>query len=546
MSSERRMPVVLCWHMHQPEYRLAGAGPALLPWVYLRALKDYADMASHLEAVPAARVVVNFAPVLLDQLEDYARQLTDYMQAGTVPREPCLAALVTLPPAGPARAAIVGVCVRGVLQRAMSRFEPYARLIQYARDALAAGGAGLLSDETCRDLLVWHHLAWLGESVRQDARAMAWCQQGGGYTADQRNELLNLIGEVLRPLLARYAALARTGQVELSMTPYYHPLLPLLIDFSSARDAAPDVALPPAPYPDGRERCRWHLAEGIACFERVFGVRPRGCWPSEAALSTAALGLIDEAGFAWTASSQSVLTASLWRHGVGGANPHQPYRLPGSGVTCFFRDDQISDRVGFVYKDWRPEDAVNDLVHRFDELARQGAGFVAVILDGENPWEHYPANGIDFVRGLYRALSVHPRLRMATFADWLADHELPAAELPAVAAGSWVHGQLLTWVGHPEKNHIWSLLIDAKRRFDEAPRDEHLLRLLGACEGSDWFWWPGAYQDAGAVADIDRVFRSHLSELYRAMGLAPPSVLERSLVTGIADGAGSGTMQRSG
>ncbi len=297
----------------------------------------------------------------------------------------------------------------------------------------------------------------------------------------------------------------------------------------------PGAALPGQPYPEGAERAAWHLRDGRARFEAVFGLHPRGCWPSEAAVCERTAKLLDAEDFEWFATSQSVQNATLHRHGETSAGGYaSAYRVRGNRMTCFFRDDGLSDRVGFVYKDWQPRDAVADLVQHLEQVATRRADRTVVLaLDGENPWEHYPENGIQFVRGLYGTLSEHPRLRMVTFAQCLDEGiGKTCPELPTLVAGSWVHGQLLTWIGHAEKNRAWELLIEAKRRYDtKLNHSESARHALGACEASDWFWWPGANNPAAPVADFDRMFRAHLTNLYRELGEPAPAVLGRPFAT---------------
>ena len=542
MSSDARGRVVVLWHMHQPEYRVAGV--PRLPWTYLHALRAYTDMASHLEAVPGARAVVNFSPVLLDQLLDLAAQAQAAALTGGVPREPLLAALLQTP-AGPARRAVLSACVRAHDRNTRDRFTDYARLSAQATQALRAGDAAIaaLPESQVADLVVWYHLVWLGESVRlADARSAALVAQHGNFQPAQRRALLELVAELLARLLPRYRALAASGRVELSMTPYFHPLVPLLLDFGSAREAAPGAALPARPYPGGLERARWHVRAGRRRFAEVFGAEPKGCWPSEAAVSQGTADLLAAEGFQWIATSQSVQMATLRRHGEH-LDPHScTYHLVGNGLRCFFRDDGLSDRIGFVYKDWQPHDAVADLLQHLEQLSAKRPGRTIVLaLDGENPWEYYPENALPFLRGFYEALASHPRLRPVTLADCLDEPVSGLPELPSLVAGSWVHGELLTWVGHAEKNRAWELLIAAKERFDaaHAPSPQALAQL-GICEGSDWFWWPGAQNPASPVADFDALYRGHLAELYRLLGAAPPTALAQPFATARIAGEGPG------
>ncbi len=561
MPAERPLKVVLCWHMHQPEYRDLVSGEYQLPWTYLHAIKDYADMAAHLEAVPGMRAVVNFAPVLLEQLRDYDAQLQAYLRDGGPIRDPLLAALdePALPVRPEERLALVKACLRAN-RRHMIEAYPRYRLLAEMADWMGErqGPVAYLSEEYLADLLVWYHLAWLGETVRrEDPRVARLMAKGGHFTLHERRELLEVIAELIGGLLGRYRRLAEGGRVELAMSPYGHPMLPLLLDLEAAREAQPKIQLPLLrPYPGGEERARWHLEEGLRVFEACFGHRPAGCWPSEGGLSEATLRLLGEHGFRWTATGESVLAHSLDAAGQareGRGWLFRPYRLEGSGAVpaCFFRDDGLSDLIGFSYADWRADDAVADLVGHLENIARQVAGdpqaVVSIILDGENAWEHYPYNGYFFLRQLYERLAEHPGLEPTTFADCL-DQGLAPRPLPRLVAGSWVYGTFSTWIGDPDKNRGWELLGRAKEAFDRARASGYLAgpalaaaeRQLAACEGSDWCWWFGDYNPAETVSDFDRLYRMHLGNLYHLVGEEPPEELAHHVSHGADGGPGAG------
>ncbi|WP_029922596.1 glycoside hydrolase family 57 protein [Nevskia soli] len=531
MPADPRAPVAILWHMHQPEYRVEGI-PAL-PWAYLHGLRAYTDMASHLEAVPEARAVVNFSPVLLDQLLELAQQAQAALAHGTPPSEPLMAALLAPPPRA-MRVHLLEICLHGHQRNAKYRYEEYYRLAVEVSAALDAGEAAVssLPEQSITDMVIWYHLIWLGESVRRtDSRAIALMVHRRNFSTEHRVSLLTLVADLLSGIVPRYRALGDSGQVELSMSPYFHPILPLLVDFESAREAAPGVPLPASSYPGGRDRALWHLRKGQELFWEVFGIRPRGCWPSEAAVSQDTAALLQSAGFTWFASSQSVQRASTPKAADRDATDSCVCRLQGIPLVGFFRDDGLSDNIGFTYKDWEPQHAVADLVDHLDSLSKRRNGQVVVLaLDGENPWEYYADNGIDFVRGLYLALTTHPRLRMTTFANHLDENPAALPELPSLSAGSWVYGQLLTWIGSSSKNHAWDLLIEAKRCFDASTHPSpSAQRAMGVCEGSDWFWWPGMPHPGAAVAEFDHLFRAHLKALYRALGTEPPEALNHPL-----------------
>jgi len=548
---ERTIDVVLCWHMHQPSYLVSGEFTA--PWVYLHGLKDYSDMAAHLESIPGARAVVNFVPVLLDQLEVYNARLARHAPGAGDLGDPLLDALASgrVPEDPAARLELIRSCFQVNEHRVLPRYPRFAELARIAAP-LEVDHVDYLSDQFVLDCLVWLHLGWLGESVRLgDNRARRLEAKGHHFDASDREDVIRIVTEELARLVPRYAALAADGKVELSMSPWGHPILPLLLDFEAAREAMPDVALPAAAgaYPDGAARARWHLERGLEVFVRYFGRRPSGCWPPEGALSNDTIGLLRDMGFRWTASGGGVLGNSLAAHGLEPGCSHVPFS-PGAGdVRCFFRDDTLSDLMGFAYKDWAAADAVNDLIGRLEGIAKvcdHPNPVVSIILDGENAWEHYQHNGWEFLQLLYSRLAEHPQMRLTTF-EALLDAEAGAGHpLPGIVCGSWVYGTLSTWIGDPDKNRAWDQLIEAKREYDlragATGVESATAELLAVCEGSDWFWWLGDHHAPATVRRFERLYRSHLRALYGALSAPDPGLDEAPASQGGAGEPGGGTM----
>ena len=565
MTSAAPLPVVLLWHMHQPQYQDALTGQYVLPWTYLHAIKDYTDMAAHLEANPDARAVFNFTPVLLEQIESLAQAVIEHLRSGSALPDPVLALLGPDPvPDGPAaRLASLRACLRAQRKQMIERFGPYLELASIAETLATTERVSYASDQFIHDLAVWYHLAWLGETVRRtDSLVSRLTEQGRGFTAEQRRELLALIGNQLSSIVPRYRRLSEGGQCELSVTPYGHPIVPLLLDFQSAREAMPNLPLPHyAAYPGGAERADWHVREGLRLFTRTFGVQPAGCWPSEGAISRATLDVLDRSGFKWAASSANVLHGSLQRGGAPAGHAardpqafNRPYRLADTSLMQFFREDTLSDLIGFTYATWHGDDAAHNLVEALAQLARQYANspghVVLIALDGENAWEHYPFNGYYFLRALYSLLAAHPLLELTTLGECVSRNLKPAT-LPQVMTGSWVHGTLTTWMGDASKNRAWELLCEAKLAFDAAvPGLDPARRLaaerqLALCESSDWFWWFGDYNPAEAVSQFDALYRRQLSRLYDRLGRPAPESLAQPIATGRGSPEHGGVMRRS-
>jgi alpha-amylase/alpha-mannosidase (GH57 family) len=572
MSASRRLDFVLVWHLHQPDYRDHASGEFMLPWVYLHAIKDYTDMAWHLEQHPGMRAVVNWVPVLLDQMEDYAEQF----DSGKL-RDPLLRLLArdeAHPLSGAERALLAERCLDANAAAMMRHYPPYQRLYELFRQFEAQGQAApaYLSDRFFYDALTWYHLAWTGETVRRESELVTRLMAvGEHFTCEQRRALFQLIGEIVRGVVGRYARLAAAGRIELSTTPHAHPLAPLLLDFACAREAEPNAQLPGSShYPGGRARVEAHLEAALASHARRFGAAARGLWPAEGAVSEGLLRLLVGKSLTWAASGERVLANSLAAAGRG-AEPrshylYRPYRLETApDLLLFFRDDDLSDRIGFEYRHWHGSDAAANFIGELERIAAQAPQqerpLVSVILDGENAWEHYPYNAYYFLHELYRALESHAYIRPTTYAAFLrgspggADAGAPPAaarKLERLVAGSWVFGNFSTWIGSADKNRAWDLLCAAKQSYDlvrasgrlDAGRSAAAARQLADCEGSDWFWWFGDYNSSAAVASFDRLYRAKLAYLYRLIGLPAPAALAEPISHGHGAPEGGGSMRR--
>jgi alpha-amylase/alpha-mannosidase (GH57 family) len=554
-----KLKLVLCWHMHQPEYRDMQSGEFKLPWTYLHVIKDYVDMIGHLESVPEAKAVVNFAPILLEQIEDYSNQVSAYLQDRSTIKDSLLAALadpsVSFDPEKCLK--LLRDCRKANQDRQINRYPAFRKLVdlidwlQCHQDAV-----NYLNTQFLSDVLVWYHLIWMGETVKiNDFRIRRLIDKAGNFSLDDRIEVIEIIGELLSKVIYRYKALARKGRIELSVTPYAHPIMPLILNLQSAREPMPHIALPLlTAYPGGQERVEWHLRKGIETFKHFFGFAPSGCWPSEGSVSTQTLQILANAGFKWTASGGNVLHNSL--RGLDSeliGNVHHAFKLNETDIACFFRDDGLSDLIGFEYSKWHADDAVADLIQHLVNIldAKDPPSVVSIIMDGENAWEYFPDNGYHFLSALYKRLSDHPRIELTTFSECL-DNGMLLKPLPQLVAGSWVYGTFSTWIGDVDKNCAWDMLGDVKLAFDKVVAEHRLSgqqlaaveQQLAVCEGSDWFWWFGDYNPGEAVSDFEKQYRLNLTNLYRLLGEDPPAYLALSFTQGSGAPAMGGAMRR--
>jgi len=518
------MKLLLLWHMHQPMYKDYRTGRYRLPWVYLHALKDYYEMAWIASRYDRLRVTFNLVPSLIESLEEYASEraqdpfLAHFQKAPETMTEGERAFLLEQYFLAPAR----------VVEE-----HPRYRELWMMREARRP-----FAPQDVRDLQVLFHLHWLGESwKREHAGIRALVEKQRGYREEDKRQLHDVMRQIFRATLPLYRTLWEQGRIEISTTPYYHPILPLLCDTEVARQATPGIRLDDLHF-RFPEDAREHVVQALEKCEAVFGRRPQGMWPAEGAISEEAVRVMADAGLMWTASDSAVLSRSLPPEARREDAHWRPYRFvrDGRAIALFFRDHELSDLIGFVYPRWRETDAVEDFLGRLRAIhERAPEAFVAVILDGENPWEHYPANGYDFLTRLYRRLEDEPWIETLTFSHALAAcATIP--ELRRVHPGSWIEASFTTWIGDEEKNVAWRYLERARRRWAasaraDAPSDELARRSLLAAEGSDWFWWFGEPHHSPQDPIFDELFRTHVKNVYVGLGLEPPSYLETPVRT---------------
>jgi alpha-amylase/alpha-mannosidase (GH57 family) len=529
--------VAFIWHQHQPLYRSTLSGRYLMPWVRLHGTKDYLDLPMLLERYPRLRQTFNLVPSLILQIEDYASG-----QAMDPWLEVALKSADALDP----------LERRFVVERFFDAnwdnlIAPYPRYLQLLEERQQKGVSWCLSnwgEAEYEDLMAWHNLCWFDPIFQEeDPEVRRWIARDQGFTVEDRRAIYAKQRELLGRIVEKHRALQETGQIEVTTTPYTHPILPLLADSESARVAHPHLHLPRSRYRWGQDM-RIHLQKAKQNYLDRFGVAPRGLWPSEQSVSPAVIPEVAKAGFRWLVSDEGVLGWTLNhffdRDDYGHIqNPdllYRPYRVETAHgeVAMVFRDRRLSDLVGFEYARRPAEEAARDLIEQLEAISRRlkaqkaaGPHLVTIALDGENCWEHYHLDGKPFLECLYTLLSRHRALRLVTVSDYL-DQFRPERELPlaAVHSGSWINADFTTWIGDPVKNRAWELLAQARQVLEGHPRaSEATWEALWAAEGSDWFWWFGYGHTSAQDALFDQLFREHLQAIYRNLGEAVPAPL---------------------
>jgi starch synthase len=536
----RPLHLAFVWHLHQPYYKDDLTDTYLLPWVRLRSTKDYHKMAALLDSYPRVRQTFNLVPSLLAQIDDYGRP-------GEPDRDHDLFLRLSRTPAGELTAEERAFVLRWM--RESPRFLRVQASPRY-RELASRSETDAFTTEEVRDLQVWYNLAWCDPAwVDRDPRLSRLKAQDRNFTEADKEALFAAQLEMMRRIIPDYARLAERGQAELTFSPYYHPILPLLYDLESAREALPDIRLPTRRFAHPEDALQ-QVRAGMDEFQRLTGVRPRGMWPSELAVGESVAGLAIQTGVDWFLSDDAILGRSidvyLGRDADGRLHQpellYQPWRLEreGGAVTVVFRDSLLSNLLGFDYHRMPAGEAVGDFMGRLRRIREQqgdGRDFLVVVaLDGENAWDFYSREGHDFLNGLYEELDRAEDVVCTTVADFLDRHEY-RHHLNRLHAGSWIGASLDTWVGDPEHTVAWDLLAEARDWLEDyasyhpdEPGVEAAWREIRIVEGSDWFWWFSRKHDSGMDTIWDNQFRLHLRNVYKLLGAKAPTTLFRPIL----------------
>jgi alpha-amylase/alpha-mannosidase (GH57 family) len=540
--------VILLWHQHQPFYKDLVTGEYRLPWVRLHALKDYYGMVKLLDEFPNVHQNFNLVPSLVVQIQDYV--------AGTA-QDPFLQ--VAAKPAKDLsldeRRFALQYLFQANPQNVIGRYPRYRELWERFR---AHGdhperAERYFQAQDFTDLQVLSQIAWFDEFFLEEKDVAALVAKGHNYSLDDQKFVIAREREVLGRVLPAHAEAAKKGSIEISATPFYHPILPLVCDTNAGGASSPGLPLPQNRFRHP-EDAREQLIRGLDLHEKVFGVRPKGIWPSEGGVSEEVLAIAHSVGVQWMATDEGVLgrTTGLFfaRDGNGRLPAHlgeklyniHQYENGSAAMHLVFRDHTISDLIGFVYSGMPPEDAARHLINNIKEaarpvLSRGRDAVVSIILDGENAWEYYPKSGREFLRRFYDGLQHEPGLEAVTISEAISRHK-DFNRLTSLVPGSWINANFNVWVGAPEDNRAWDYLHHAREfytqhaaRATEAQRKLAFDELLIA-EGSDWNWWYGPEHHSANDRDFDELYRKHLSNVYQALGATAPDYLAQPIAGG--------------
>jgi alpha-amylase/alpha-mannosidase (GH57 family) len=537
--------VILLWHQHQPFYKDLVSGEYRLPWVRLHALKDYYGMVKLLDEFPDVHQNFNLVPSLMVQIQDYVDGTAQdpFLRVAAKPAsdlslEERRFALQYLFQANPTH----------VIGRYPRYRELWERFLEHGASAERAERYFATQDFT--DLQILSQIAWFDEFFLEEKDIAELVAKARQYSLADQKLVIERQRQFLGKVLPAHADAAKKGSIELSATPFYHPILPLVCDTSAGAASSPGLPLPQNRFRHP-EDAREQLARGLDLHERVFGIRPQGVWPSEGSVSEETLAIAAGLGIKWMATDEGVLGRTTGSYFARDGNGRLPghlaeklynihrYENGSTAMHMVFRDHTISDLIGFVYSGMPPADAARHLIGNIKEAAKPVLAMgrdavVSIILDGENAWEYYPKSGREFLRRFYDGLQRDSGVEAVTISEAIGRHK-DFGKLNSLVPGSWINANFNVWIGATEDNRSWDYLHQAREfyaqnaaRATEAQRKLAFDEILIA-EGSDWNWWYGPEHHSANDRDFDELYRKHLSNVYQALGATPPDYLSQPI-----------------
>lgn len=509
------------YHMHQPYYKNLLTQEIELPWVRLHGTKDYLDMVQILSKYPTIRQTFNLVPSLVEQIEDYTQR--------TVKDKYLELSYKSVKELTPEEKSFIQENFFSISkERVISQFPRYYELYFKKLNKKE------FADQDYLDLQVWFNLAWIDPDFRNGAAELkSLIRKGRFFSEEEKQLVLEKQLTILEETIPAYKKFMGTQQIEITTSPYYHPILPLLYSTKIAKEADVRTILPKInfSFPDD---VKTQIGQAIEFYRLYFGSNPKGLWPSETSVSEHILPLVIQAGINWIVTDEAILFKSLKRKKRDAKLLYQPHllRRKEGNLNIIFRDRNLSDLIGFTYYGWSAKDAVANFLKHLENIALSFGDrdiLVTVALDGENAWEYYPNDGHDFLELLYAKLSEATFLKTTTVSEYLKNHH-SHNNIKRLAAGSWIYANFNKWIGNPYKLKAWEYLAKARAelpRINESTNqrvNDLAWKQIYILEGSDWFWWYGENH-----VDFDRLFRMHLSNFYKIIDKEIPEYLKQPL-----------------
>ncbi len=510
------------YHMHQPYYNNLLTGETDFPWVRLHGSKDYLDMVEILKDFPLIHQTFNLVPSLIEQIEQYAQ--------GKV-KDKFLE--MSLKPAAELNKENIAFLLNNFFKinpdKVISTHPRYYELYFKNKNKKEFTAEDLL------DLQVWFNLSWIDPSFRESIPELKQLVfKGRFFNEEDKRVVLNKQLEILSRIIPTYRKFAESGQIEITFTPFYHPILPLLYNTNIAKEANRRTLLPARNFSFPHDAFE-QIKEAAILAKDKFGSLCNGMWPSEESVCEHIIKYFIQNEIKWIVADEAILYKSLKKKTRDTRLLYQPFVLKREEgeLNIVFRDRNLSDLIGFIYHNWDAQDAASDFMKHLENIANAFKDqdiLLVMAMDGENAWEYFKNDGHDFLKTLYKKISDAKFIKTTAISEYLKINP-PKKEIKRLSAGSWIYGNFDKWINHPYKARAWEWLSIARSELQELLDNNTLdeakkqlaIKQMHIAEGSDWFWWYGEDPDG----DFDRLFKMHLGNFYDIIGKKTPDYLVR-------------------
>lgn len=516
------MKVLFLFHMHQPPYRILKNNTHYypMPWVFTHLIREYYDVAVSLKNVRKPFITINFSGSLIEQIRDYEK--------GKVTDEFLIKYLKN--PDEMVEEDKIFLLKNFFSVNYDLRIKSYKKYLElYTKRGTPSNLHSKIerfNNQEFRDLQIYFLLSQVSViEARKDKFFLELLKKEKGYTEEDKKLLLQKCFEIAKSVLKNYKDLVNKG-TEISFTPLYHPILPLIITNSVAKKSNSSCMLPDLQFSSPHD-AEVQVREGKSIVESVFG-EVKGAWPAEGGVSSESVKIFKKYNIKWIATDEYILNKSIGAmresEKYGGAHLYRVYSH--RGVNIFFRDHILSDLIGFVYSRWSLTKAIDDFLKRLENIRKKKPNaVVSIILDGENPWEYYPDGGTEFLPKLLEKISEN--FELTTFNKLEAQKELKTLH-----PGSWINSDFSTWICDQKKNLGWTYLERVRRQvYDKIVNNNIAYREWLMAEASDWFWWLGEGHSSTYDREFDKIFREHLKTVYRILKMSSPEFLDIPIKT---------------
>lgn len=523
IEAKKKLYLAFMWHMHQPYYKDDISGEYKMPWVFLHAIKDYYELVRYIEKFSSIKATFNVVPSLLEQLREYESGFVNDSLLSLIKKH---VSVLTVEE----KKKLSTMLFYSNPKTMILPLKRYAELYDKKNSFKDSDDFALqISDDEMVDLQVLFLLSWCSNALREKSKIVtSMLSKGRGFGHPDKEDLLDELFGFVKTIIPYYGKMQKEGRIEVSTTPYYHPILPLLLDKNAAKEADRG-AVTPKEFADFRSDAAMHVKDAVSYYEGLFGAAPSTFWPAEGSVSVEALRLLSSYGVKHVGADEDVLFKSI--EGRLRSNLYKKYYVGDDyKMGVLFRDKGLSDLLGFTYSNKNPKEAAADFISRLSQI-KDTLSFnpvVPIILDGENAWEYYDNNAKDFFEALYEEIERADWCETLTFSEVFQKDDVESGYIEHIKPGSWIYGTFSTWMGHEEKNRGWELLSIAKNSYEAKKSmlaeeaDKKAKKELMIAEGSDWFWWYGDDHYTPQADEFDELFRKHLINIYKIIGETPP------------------------